>query len=106
LTLVDSESGAIEVVVNRGAHHVPGTCETATSLPSRGVGAVVCLGLGRRAFGALQRLGVGVFVTDQAFAGGAASAFRDGRVRPLAGAEACGGGRSDGRHHHHHHRQA
>jgi predicted Fe-Mo cluster-binding NifX family protein len=107
LTLVDSESGAVEVVVNRMAHHAPGTCEAARGLPDHAVGAVLCFGVGRRAFAVLQHLGIGVYVTDSAQAGAAAEAFRAGRLRALDPAKACGGGRGLGRGHHgregHHH---
>jgi predicted Fe-Mo cluster-binding NifX family protein len=101
LTFVDSDSNAVEVVTNREAHHAPGTCETARSLPAHAVGAVVCLGLGRRAFAGLRRLGIDVFVTDAAYAGAAADAFRAGRLQALTSEEACQGGRHEGGHHHH-----
>jgi predicted Fe-Mo cluster-binding NifX family protein len=95
-TLVDSDSGAAEVVANRYAHHAPGTCEAAKGLPAHGVGAVVCLSLGRRAFAGLRKIGVDVFVTDAGYAGAATEAFRAGRVRALTTEEACQGGRHAG----------
>jgi predicted Fe-Mo cluster-binding NifX family protein len=100
LTLVDSESRAVQVVVNREAHHAPGTCEAARSLPAYDVRAVVCLGLGRRAFAGLQRLGIEVFVTGAVHARAAADAFREGRLRELSPAAACAGGRGGGHGHH------
>jgi predicted Fe-Mo cluster-binding NifX family protein len=95
-TLVDSESGAVQVVATYHAHHAHETCEPPTSLPAHGVGAVICLGLGRRAFASLQQLGIDVFLTDAGAAGGAVQAFRDGRVRAFASAAACQGGHRDG----------
>jgi predicted Fe-Mo cluster-binding NifX family protein len=99
-TLVDGESGAVEVVVNRMAHRAPGTCEAARSLPDHAVGAVLCFGVGRRALAALRHLGIGVYVTEAGRAGAAADAFRAGRLRALDPAEACGGGRGMGSGHH------
>jgi predicted Fe-Mo cluster-binding NifX family protein len=92
-TLVESDTGCVEVVSNRHAHHAPGTCEAARSLPAHGVGAVVCLGLGRRALDGLRRIGIEVFVTEAGYAGAAVEAFRSGGVTALSSEEACRGGR-------------
>jgi predicted Fe-Mo cluster-binding NifX family protein len=91
-TLVDSDTGTVEVVPNHHAHHRPGTCASADDLPARGVGAVLCVGLGRRALGRLQESGIAVFVTAAGSAGPAVEAFRAGRVVPLARESACHGG--------------
>jgi predicted Fe-Mo cluster-binding NifX family protein len=99
LTLVDGDSGRVQVIVNRQAHHAPGSCDTAQTLPGHDVRAVVCLGLGRRAFASLQHLGIEVFVTDAARAGAAAEAFQEGALRTFTAADACGGGRGAGHRH-------
>jgi predicted Fe-Mo cluster-binding NifX family protein len=92
-TLVESDTGSVEVVSNRHAHHAPGTCEAARGLPAHGVGAVVCLGLGRRALDGLRQIGIEVFVTEAGYARAALEAFRSGCVMALSSEEACRGGR-------------
>lgn len=92
-TFVDSESGSVDVLANRHAHHAHGTCQPAKGLEGHGVDAVVCLGLGRRALAGLQDAGIQVFVTAAADVDGAVEAFQAGQVATLTPAEACGGGR-------------
>ena len=99
LTLVDTESEQLEVVVNRNALHAPGTCEAVRALGPHSVEAVVCLGLGRRAYAALGKLGIAVYVAAPGSVGKALGAFRDGRLAPLAEEEACDGGRHGRRGH-------
>lgn len=96
LMLVDVDMEQYEVVVNRNAHHAPGTCEAVRALGPHAVDAVVCLGLGRRAYGALRKLGIAVHVADPGSVGPAVDAFRAGRLRALAEDEACHGGHHGG----------
>lgn len=105
LTVVDMDTEQYEVVVNRNAHPVPGTCEAVRALGPQAVDAVICLGLGRRAFAALHKLGIAVYVADAGRVGSAVHAFRAGQLVPLAEEAACHGGHHGGGHHggqHHH----
>jgi predicted Fe-Mo cluster-binding NifX family protein len=101
-TLVDSETGEVEVVSNLGAEHEPGSCASAQALAAYGVGAVICRGLGRRAFSRLRDMGLPVFVAEDGEAAEALAAFRAGRLGRLTSEAACHGGRGHGRHHHDH----
>jgi predicted Fe-Mo cluster-binding NifX family protein len=101
-TLVDSETGEVEVVSNLGAEHEPGSCSSAQALAAYSVGAVVCRGLGRRAFGRLRDMGLPVYVAEDGGAAEALEAFRAGRLARLTSEAACHGGRGHGRHHHDH----
>lgn len=92
-TLVDSDTGTVDVRPNRQARHAHGSCEPAKGLDGQGVDAVVCRGLGRRALGGLEQAGIRVFVTDAGDVDGAVTAFRAGRIVPLTHDTACGGGR-------------
>jgi len=105
LTLVDSETGDVEVVSNRQPDHEPGACTSAEKLKGYGVEAVVCQGLGRRAFGRLEDAGLPVFVAEAGSASDALEAFRAGRLPRLTEEAACQGGRGRGRHHHHRHHE-
>jgi len=63
-TLVDSESGAVRTEANQEHLHRPGHCDAAQSIFGLGVEAVVCSGLGRRAFHSMQRAGIEVYLTE------------------------------------------
>ena len=99
-TLVDSETGDLQVVANLQAEHEPGSCTSAQALAGCGVGAVVCRSLGRRAFGRLRAMGLPVFVAEDEEVSDALEAYRAGRLARLTSESACHGGRGGGRHHH------
>jgi predicted Fe-Mo cluster-binding NifX family protein len=94
-TVVDSDTGHVEVVRNHQAHHAPGSCEAVKGLASLDVHAVVCLGLGRRAHTGLIRAGIDVFVADGGAVRNAVDGLLAGRLVPLRAEEACGGGRHE-----------
>lgn len=95
-TLVDSETGSVEVVENHHAEHGHGTCEPSAALENRRVDAVICSGLGRRAFARLNSAGIAVYVSDSAEVSTAVEAFRAGTLRRLTADEACHGGHRHG----------
>ena len=98
-TFVDTETEEYEVVRNGGASHVHGACQPLKFLGSRPVDAIVCRGLGRRAFSRLEDAGVRVFVTLEKNAEATVTALEDGRLRALTSEGAChghGGGQSGG----------
>ena len=55
LTLVDTDSGEVAVLPN--SPHGEGHCHPTGSLEGRGVEAILCSGVGRRAVAALERRG-------------------------------------------------
>ena len=55
LTLIDTESGELAVIPN--APHQDGHCHPTASLEGRGVEAIVCSGVGRRAVAAIETAG-------------------------------------------------
>jgi len=91
-TLVDSETGTMKVIPNHHAVHAPGSCDAARAIAAHEVGAVVCLGLGRRALASLEDAGIAVFVSSAGTVGGAVDAFNAGRLPRLQAQAACGGG--------------
>jgi predicted Fe-Mo cluster-binding NifX family protein len=93
----DSDGGGLRVVPNRDADHVHGRCEAVSALRGMSPDAVVCLGMGRRAFASLQEAGIAVFVTEAQDVAGALEAFWGGRLVPLNSEEACHGGQHEGR---------
>lgn len=95
-TVVDSESGAAEVIPNQHAAHGPGSCDAARSIRAHAVDAVVCLGLGRRALASLAAAGIPVFVSSARTVASAVDAFVAGRLPQMEVDAACRGGH---RHH-------
>jgi predicted Fe-Mo cluster-binding NifX family protein len=103
-TFVDTDSGAVEIQNNGGAHHVHGACRPLDFLGTRKVDAIVCRGLGQRAFARLRNGGIGVYVTLEKDVRGTVEAFKDGRLRQLSSDEACHGhGHGHGHEHVHGH---
>jgi predicted Fe-Mo cluster-binding NifX family protein len=93
LTLVDTESGGVEVMAS--APHGGGACSPVTLLASAAVEALVCQGAGRRAVASLEAAGIRVLLTSALRVEDAAAAARDGRLRVLGAKEACGGRHGD-----------
>lgn len=103
-TLVESGTGEVQVVENLHSEHEPGSCQSADALRAYRVAAVVCRGLGRRAYGRMRIMGLPVYVSEELETAGALEAFRRGRLQRLTAESACHGGRGHGRHHDDHHR--
>ena len=101
-TFVDTEGGEVEVQPNAGANHVHGACRPLDFLGTRTVDAIVCRGLGKRAFVRLQGSGIEVYVTLEVDVEGTVSAFKDGRLKRLESEEACHGHSHDHGHGHGH----
>jgi predicted Fe-Mo cluster-binding NifX family protein len=91
LTLVDTDSGAFDVIAN--AARRGGQCQPAAPLAGRGVDAVVCPGLGRRALAMLEAAGIRVLATRASRVGDVLESLRAGAAREMSTAEACGGHR-------------
>jgi predicted Fe-Mo cluster-binding NifX family protein len=89
LTLVDTDSGELAVIQN--APHGEGHCHPTGPLEGRGVEAVLCSGVGRRAMAAFEGAGIRVLVTQAQRVDEAVEALRNGAVRTLGVSEACGG---------------
>ena len=101
-TLVEGESGAVEVVANHPRAGGHGSC-SAWQLLGLGAGDVVaCRGMGQGARQALGAAGVGVVVAEGGQVGEVVAAWRAGRLHGLAEAESCACGHGHGEHHHHH----
>lgn len=97
-TLIESDTGDVKVLANLHGQHESGNCRTADALQGQGVEAVVCRGLGRRAFGRLRDMGIPVYVSVEDDTSAALHAFRLGRLPRLTSEAACHGGRHHGPH--------
>jgi predicted Fe-Mo cluster-binding NifX family protein len=89
LTLVDTESGTLDVIAN--APHQGGQCQPTAPLEGRGVDAVVCLGVGRRAQATLATAGIRVLTTRASRVDEVLESLRRDAVREISAGEACAG---------------
>jgi predicted Fe-Mo cluster-binding NifX family protein len=103
-TLVDTDTGEIEVVPNSNPHHRHGTCHPMSQLRDRELDAIVCRGIGRRAFASLESEGIQVMVASEGNVADILVAIREGALLPLTAEEACHGRHGHGHGHGHHHR--
>lgn len=99
-TFVDTEDGSLEVVRNGGAHHVHGACQPLKDLEKRPVDAILCRGLGRRAFARLRAQDIQVYVTLEKDVQQTLNALGEDRLRLLTSEEACHGHGGEGGHGH------
>ena len=89
LTLVDTESGELAVIPN--APHRDGQCQPAAPLEGRGVEAIVCSGVGRRALAAIETAGMRVLMARASHVDEVLESLRLGTVREISAQEACAG---------------
>jgi len=94
--MVDTDSGEVEMVENAGSEHQHGQCKPVERIDPDKVDAVVCHGLGRRAWGSLKHGGVDVLVGKGETVRDILIEARDGRLVPLDVDETCAGGRHPG----------
>lgn len=90
-TIVDTESGGVEVVRNANDQHQHGSCNPMRLLVSQGIDAVICHGMGRRAIASFEQANVEVYVTDKEIVSEIMDSVRTGGVRRLSAEEACQG---------------
>jgi ArsR family transcriptional regulator len=92
-TIVNIESGQLEVVANVECQDHSGSCHHIDRVKSYDVDAVVCSGVGRRAFAAMQAAGIDVLTSAEGVVSDIVKAIRAGDGHRLSANEACGGGR-------------
>ena len=97
-TLVDTTTNHARVVSNPRAAHEHGQCRPLDGLRPYGFDAVVCRGMGRRAFAMLQAEGVQVLLSNEDTVSDVVRAVTEGSVARLTEDAACHGGRHGGHH--------
>ena len=95
-TLVDLDSGAVEVIENANQHHGHGQCQPMSSIEGRGVDAVVTGGMGRRAIDRLNAGGAKVYRAEGGTVRDVVERFKSGQANELSPDQACAG--HDGGH--------
>jgi predicted Fe-Mo cluster-binding NifX family protein len=89
--LADTDSGAVDVVRNSGHHHGHGHCRPIEHVDVDRTEAVVCHGMGKRAFASLRKGGLEVWVTSARTVRDAIADARAGKIEKLSVDSACGG---------------
>jgi len=90
-TVVDTETGGLEVVANGRAEHEHGQCNPVSQISRLAPDAVVCMGLGRRALDRLQAAGIQVFLAKGTQVAGVVAEFRSGALSPFGVDSVCAG---------------
>jgi len=96
--MMDADNGRLDVVRNTDLDHRHHSCHHIDGLKTHNVDVVVCSGVGRRAFAALQEAGIDVLVPEHATVADIVSTVRAGEAPRLSPDRACGGGRQGHSH--------
>ncbi len=102
LTIIDTDSEAISVIDNSNKEHGHGNCAPSAELVERGVHAVACGGMGRRALARLNEAGIRVFLSGAATPAEAVQEIVTGSAQECGAEHACAGHQGAGGHDHHH----
>ncbi len=90
-TLVDPDSGAVEIIANANQHHSHGQCQPMSSIEGCGVDAVVTGGMGWRAIERLHAGGIKVYRAEGGTVREIVERFKAGQVNELSPEQACAG---------------
>lgn len=102
LTIIETDTEAISVVDNSNKEHGHGNCAPSAELVERGVDAVACGGMGRRALARLNEAGIRVFLSGAATPAEAVREIVTGNAQECSADQACAGHHDSHDHDHHH----
>lgn len=102
-TVVETETGSVQVSANPRAEHEHGHCEPVAGIADLAPDVVVCMGLGRRALDRLQTAGIQVCVARATQVSEAVAQFQSGQLAPFTVDGTCCGGHGHGHGHDHGH---
>ena len=90
-TLINTDTGDVQTVENRNAHHSHGTCHPMGQLTKYRIDTVLCSAMGRRAVEALNSEGIKTLVSDARSVREALDQLADGTAKDIDPARACRG---------------
>lgn len=90
-TVVDLDSDEMEVVPNPGCRHKEHRLHHIHQLKGHRVDAVICSGVGRRAWAALTEAGIDVLGAPGQTVAARVEAVRSGAAQPVTERDSCGG---------------
>jgi predicted Fe-Mo cluster-binding NifX family protein len=91
-TMVDTATRRVRVVSNPNARHGHGACRPVEALRELAPQALVCRGIGRRAFAGLAELDLPVYLADAWDVSGAVAEWEAGSAQRVTPGTACRGG--------------
>ena len=94
-TFIERATGRTWTVANPTARHEHGGCRPLEAFSDRVPDALLCRGIGRRAFERFSALGVDVYLVDEPDVERALRAFEEDRAEAVTPASACRGGHYD-----------
>lgn len=101
-TIIDADTEAVSVIDNSNREHGHGNCAPSAELVERGVHAVACGGMGRRALARLNEAGIRVFLSGAATPAEAVREILTGSTQECGVEHACAGHHGSHGHDHHH----
>lgn len=90
-TVVETDTGAVEVIDNQNQHHSHGSCHPMLSLTGRGIDAVVTGGMGRRAIEMLNEGNVKVYQATGDTVSRIVKEYQNRKLKELSPDTACAG---------------
>ncbi len=90
-TIADTATDQTENILNQNQHHSHGQCHPLGQLAGRGIEAVVCTGMGRRAIEILNEEGIKVFIGTGDTVKTVVDQFKKGILKELAADQGCTG---------------
>jgi predicted Fe-Mo cluster-binding NifX family protein len=97
--LADTDSGEVTIEPNSARHHSHGQCAPVDRIDVNRTDAVVCQGMGKRAYSSFQRAGVEILITSGTTVRDVLSEAGERTLQSLSLERACGGHGGSHRHH-------
>jgi len=95
-TIIDTESGNIEVIDNGDKEHDHGACQPVAAIAQYNVDAILTNGMGRRAIELFNNSGIKVYLNIGGNIRNAIDAFQQGNLHELDAQQACSGHKHKG----------
>jgi predicted Fe-Mo cluster-binding NifX family protein len=89
--IAETDTAQVSIVQNDDCSHRKGQCSPVDHVTSHNIDAVVCHGMGRRAYAALQNAGIDVMLCEAVTVQGVLAAVRDNAVTAPSEDEMCSG---------------
>lgn len=89
--IVNTENGSFETIDNYDLEHEHGACNPVSQINNKDIEAIVCYGMGRRAFQKLKESGFKVLLTNAKFVKEVIEELKTGKLKEMTDDIACGG---------------
>lgn len=96
-TVVDLETNDVSILENVG-EHFGGKLSAPETLSNSNINILVCKGVGRKAIGLFDGLGIGVFSTQSIFVKDALESYNKGALTQISETDGCAGSSKSRKH--------